>query len=149
MAEDLERGVWRGEYVDANGYRGDLTLALEPSGGRVAGNAELRIRTEDEPQVIRGEIEGDIEDDVEDDVEGVAATADRPDRGRRRRKRLRLRLKIDGAPGQEFRYDAKIRPAGSHARQALFGVVHEAPRTNFGGGVWFAWRFDGPQDDLR
>ena len=144
MPEDLESGIWVGEYIDANGHRGELRLELRPSGGRVTGRGELRIRTEDEPQVISGDLEGAVEDDPEEQAPGPARGE-----GRGRGKRVRLRLKGPGVPGPEMQYEGKIRPAGSHARQALFGVVGAMPRENFEGGVWYAWRYDRPSDQPR
>jgi hypothetical protein len=121
----IQSGSWQGEYLDTYGHRAALRLELEVSGDNVRGRYDLRVRTEDAPQMIRGELEGRLEGD-----------------------RVRFAA-IVGKEGRRVEFDAVVRPAGSHARQAMFGVVRDAPQPNFGGGIWMAWRFTTPADRAR
>lgn len=116
----LESGAWEGEYIDVHGYRGRLRLDLEATTDALRGTYELTVRSEDKPQIMRGEVEGGMEGD-----------------------RVRMALEL-GRSREKMQYEAHIRPAGSYARQALIGVVQAAPQSNFGGGVWIAWRFARP-----
>lgn len=113
----LESGDWEGEYIDVNGHRGPLRLNLEVKDNTLQGKYELTIRTEDKPQVISGEIEGD--------VKGENAKM----------------LLAQGREREKMQFDVHVRSAGSFAKGALFGLVGAAPGSNFGGGVWIAWRF--------
>ncbi len=143
MPAKLEPGDWEGQYLDANGYQGRLRMRLDTvddAQGTVRGDAELTLRAEDRPQIIRGQIEGQVEDEDDEQTRAGGQPAD-PGRGKGKG-RLRLRLKVEGGPQGEIQYDARIRPAGSFAKQALFGFVDESPESNFGGGVWIAWRRD-------
>jgi len=117
QAMSLEPGIWEGEYIDARGHRGQLRLTLEASEGRVRGKYELTLRTEDRPQVLTGEVDGDV------------------DGGR-----VRLAVAL-GARRERVEHEAELQSAGSHATQAMMGIVRAAPQSDFGGGVWIAWRF--------
>jgi hypothetical protein len=113
----LESGLWEGEYIDANGHRGELGLDLETSASTVTGTMELVVRTEDEPQVINGEIDGAVEG-----------------------KSLRLHMVLEDR-SEVIECVARVRSAGSYARQALTGTIPALPRYGLGGGVWIAWHF--------
>jgi ribosomal 30S subunit maturation factor RimM len=121
----FQPGSWDGEYIDAHGVRGTLRLRFEGNDERVKGTYEVRFRTEDQPQVIKGDLEGET-----------------------REGRLRFLLPIGertdarGDAREKVGFDAQVSDAGSHAKQAIFGVVSGAPRANLGGGVFIAWRFD-------
>jgi hypothetical protein len=115
----LESGEWEGEYIDAAGHRGKLSLKLEATSERVTGSYELAVRAEDRQQIIRGEIEGlHSENRVE----------------------MQLRL---GESKEAMKYSAQVSSARSHAEQAMFGLVSAAPGSDFEGGVWIAWRYRG------
>lgn len=116
----LESGTWKGEYLDAYGHRGGVRFELDASGDDVRGRYEITVRSEDQPHLISGTLEGRVEGN-----------------------RARLHA-LAGKEGRRVEFDAVIGPAGSYARQALFGTVQDVPEQNFGGGVWIAWRFAGP-----
>jgi hypothetical protein len=120
----IEAGEWEGEYTDVNGHRGKLRFALEVAGDDIRGTYQLILAEEDQPEVISGRVQG-----------GMAGST----------VRFRAVAEAEKQEGRaEVQYEAQIAPAGSYARQALFGVVSAAPQANFGGGVWIAWRFDRP-----
>lgn len=118
----IQSGPWQGEYLDAYGHRANLRFDFDVTGDTVRGRFDLRVRTEDAPQSIRGELQGRVEGE-----------------------RVRFTV-IVGKERRPVEFEAVVRPAGSHARQAMFGVVRDAPQQNFGGGVWIAWRFVTPQE---
>jgi hypothetical protein len=121
----IQGGPWQGEYFDAYGHRAALRFDLDVTGDTVRGRFDLRIRTEDAPQSIRGELEGRVEGE-----------------------RVRFAVVV-GKERRRVEFDAVVRPAGSHARQAMFGVVREAPQPNFGGGAWIVWRYSTPAERSR
>lgn len=114
----IESGLWQGEYIDANGYRGDLRLTLVTSGDTLTGEIALKLRTEDQAQVIRGTVDGVAEYEL-----------------------VHLRSALEGVP-EKIEYAAEVRPAGSYACHALFGTMPAVPQYNLGGGIWIAWRFE-------
>lgn len=114
-----ESGEWEGEYIDAGGHRGRLSLRLDASADRVTGSYELTLRAEDSPQIIRGNIEGVQSED-----------------------RLELQLRL-GESREEMTYSAQVSSARTYAEQAMFGLVTAAPGSDFEGGVWIAWRYGG------
>lgn len=134
----LESGNWEGEYIDVNGHRGLLSINLETEGDMLRGEYELTLRTEDQPQILKGAVEGKV------DEQGA----------------VNINLALDNTVGKQayektqassvgdgkiIRYDAQISSAGSFARQALCGLVSGVPESNLGGGVWIAWRFNRPE----
>lgn len=112
-------GVWQGKYLDAYGYRGDITFSTELKGEEISGKFELVLSTEDQPQTITGAVSGKH-------AEGS----------------VHLRLTI-GRIKEPIEYDAQIINAGSHAEQCMSGLVTAPKNSNFGGGVWIAWLFKG------
>lgn len=128
----FEPGEWEGEYIDAYGYRGTLRLSIASDGEKLSGKYELTVRSEDQPQTFGGAVQG-----------SVARSATGSDRVQ-----MQLNLGPEGkGDAQTITYDAVVRPAGTFAKQALFGMVESAPtsdiaQANFGGGVWVAWLFD-------
>lgn len=115
----LESGEWEGEYIDAAGHRGKLSLKLDASADRVTGSYQLTLRAEDRPQIIRGDIQGVHSED-----------------------RLEMQLRL-GESREEMKYSAQVSSARTHAEQAMFGLVTAAPGSDFEGGVWIAWRYRG------
>ena len=124
----LENGMWEGEYIDVNGVRATLRLDLDVKDNKVTGTFEAVFQAEDQPQMMRGDLSGYTE-----------------------KGQVRVQLPIGPASDKErgkaemVEFSAQLSDAGSHARQAVFGVVSSAPRSNLGGGVFIAWRFDKPQ----
>jgi len=118
---ELESGKWSGEYIDASGVTGELTMNLEVSADGLAGSYELVLRTEDAPQMIRGELRGLVEHD-----------------------RIELRPSV-GDSKEGLAYSAQLASARTYARQALFGLATAAPGSDLVGGVWIAWRFARPE----
>ena len=116
----LSSGVFEGQYLDAYGYRGLLKIDVKTSDNRLEGNYELTIVTEDKPQVLTGRVEGTQE---------------------RAAVRLRLALGKEGKEQKPLEYVAEVRPAGSHARQCMYGLVNAPKESGLGGGVWIAWEF--------
>lgn len=123
----IQGGLWEGEYIDVNGVRATLRLKLDVSETKVAGTFEAVFQAEDQPQVMRGDLSGYTE-----------------------KGQVRFQLPIgpasDGEAGKAemVEFSAQLSDAGSHARQAVFGLVSSAPRSNLGGGVFVAWHFDKP-----
>lgn len=113
----MESGVWEGQYLDVNGHRGTLRLTLEPKEDTLRGKYELKLITEDNPKVIQGNVEGQIE--------GT---------------NIHMQLAL-GKTAQKVQYESHVCPAGSYAKQAIFGLVESVPQSNLGGGVWIAWKF--------
>lgn len=121
----LEPGAWEGEYVDANGQRGRLTLALEVAGALLRGTYRLQLAGEDAaPPPIVGVLEGKVEGErVSFEVTLGAGAGGK------------------GAAPAKSAYEGLIRPADPYARQALCGVAKCPPGGPFAGGVWIVWRF--------
>ena len=117
----LESGDWDGEYIDARGHRGRLRLSLDVGSEGVRGKYELTLRTEDQPQVVSGEVTGKVDGE-----------------------RVSLGLAL-GRERRQMQYQATMRAAGSYAKAAMYGTVEAAPGSDFGGGVWIAWRFATPR----
>lgn len=114
----LEPGNWEGQYLDARGYRAKLRLTIESREGLLEGSYELVVATEDKPQVVTGRLVGKH-----------SADAVRFDLGGEKAK-------------QTLSYEATLQPAGSYAKQCLMGIAKAPPGSDFGGGVWIAWRFE-------
>jgi hypothetical protein len=128
----LEPGNWDGEYIDVNGYRGKLRLHLETGGGgAVSGKYEMTVRSEDGPQIFGGPIDGKVDDQGNVYLDVTLARGGKEKEGDKR---------------HVVQYTARPSSAGSYAKQALFGSVGGSPETNFGGGVWIAWRFNRPEE---
>jgi hypothetical protein len=110
-------GVWKGKYLDAYGYRGEIKLNTESRGAEIMGNFELLLASEDEPQVLSGNIMGIQENDA-----------------------VQLKLTIEKSK-ETIEYKAHIMNAGSYATQCMGGMITAPENSDFGGGVWIAWRF--------
>lgn len=121
MAEETEisfkPGVWQGKYLDAFGYRGELKLETESKGEEISGKFELVLASEDRPKVVTGTVSGK-------QANGF----------------VQLRM-IVGKNQEPIEYDAHIMNAGAYATQCLSGMVTAPRKSDFGGGVWIAWRF--------
>jgi hypothetical protein len=110
-------GVWKGKYLDAHGYRGEITLNTESKGEEIMGNFELTVASEDEPQVLSGKVMGVL-------------------------KKGSVLLKMTIEKSQEtIAYNAQLMNAGSYATQCMGGIITAPRNSDFGGGVWIAWRF--------
>jgi hypothetical protein len=115
----VQSGRWTGEYLDVNGFRGRITLDLDATDEGFDGEFRLEIRSEDAAQVLSGRLTGAV-------GKGEARLIWQPERGQ---------------VAEPVTTRAEVRPAGSYARQAMLGVADPVPASNFGGGVWIAWRF--------
>ena len=117
MAEEVMPGRWEGEYIDAFGYRSNLEFDLKTEGSSVQGRVQMELRTDDESVTISGSAEGE--------VKGGRGT---------------FVIRLEGVD-EELKHEVKVRDAGTHAQQAMFGIAESTGKSGFGGGVWIAWRF--------
>lgn len=135
----LESGNWEGEYIDVNGYRGRLSINLKAEGGVLRGAYELTLRTEDAPQILKGVVEGKV--DEKGSVSMNLAPGNTVDKQGAAKTDVPM-----GGGNETMEFNAQTSSAGSFALQALCGLVSGAPQSNFGGGVWIAWRFNKPEE---
>ncbi len=116
-AFSFKPGVWQGNYLDAFGYRGEIKLHTESKGEEISGKFELVLASEDQPKVVSGSVSG-------------------------KQKEGSVQLKMSVGKSQEpLEYSARIMNASSYATQCMSGMVTTPKNSDFGGGVWIAWRF--------
>ena len=94
-------------------------MSLKASEQKLSGSFELRLQTEDAPEIISGEAHVSTR---EQDVE----------------------IAVTGKSGK-LQARAKLSKAGRYAIAAMYGVIDPAPEAGFGGGVWIAWLFKSRQ----
>lgn len=114
----FESGLWTGEYLDVKGYRGTLSIEFNMSGQSLKGKFEMKLKSEDKPQFLAGEVEGSVERD-----------------------NIKIKLISRKEKMPDILYNAKLSEAGSFAKQSMYGIIETAGGFNFGGGVFIAWRF--------
>lgn len=117
---DVMEGRWQGEFIDAYGYRANLELELETSGSDIRGRMQMQLRTDEDPVLITGKVEGSVT------TKGGEVV-----------------MYLDGVD-EKFENSVHLRDGGTHAHQAMFGLVTTTGKSGFGGGVWIVWRFDQP-----
>ena len=122
MSVKLEQGSWSGEYIDRYGHRGKLNLEIKSDDAEISGEYQLSMKAHHEVRVMKGEVKGKIKGDIAS---------------------LNFTL---GNPDQDKEYgtmecQGTVSDAGSFALQSITGEVTAAKETNFGGGVWIAWKY--------
>ena len=110
-------GVWKGNYLDAFGRRANITLHTDIKEGQITGKFELIVSAEDEPIIVTGNLAGKQEHDS-----------------------VQLMLS-PGKSREPISYSAQIMNSAGHATQCMAGIVSAPKNSDFGGGVWIAWRY--------
>ncbi|MCC8358381.1 hypothetical protein [Salinimicrobium sediminilitoris] len=116
--QQLITGQWEGKYLDVRGYSCLVSFKLESEGEVVKGEFEIQVpQGLHDSHTIKGQVSGQLRDN-----------------------KLSLELEI-GKLKEGLKYQAELSDAGSHATLAMMGTVHSPSKSDFGGGVWIAWKF--------